>query len=307
MDRYQKVEKPKPESPVNQNEIRITSQGLVRNYISYATTLLQEREVTEIVLKAMGQAISKTVAVAEIIKRRIPRLHQDSTISSVSITDTFEPIEEGLEIVEQTRHVSMISITLSTKDLNKNSPGGNLYAWPLIDIKLHQILIKLDSNTIIRHNNVSLLDKHVEVTTLVMEIHMDGEGDVVEKGAEAGTEVDILTTKRMVGGIKVGILVVMVGIMVATREEIGVAIHVEMAVATREEIGVAIHVEMAVATREEMMGIRVPTQVDTLTGDEVVGVGVGAIEVMDMEGAEVEAAEGLCGAVEGWGAVVVVV
>lgn len=41
MDRYQKVEKPKPESPINENEIRITSQGLVRNYISYATSLLQ--------------------------------------------------------------------------------------------------------------------------------------------------------------------------------------------------------------------------------------------------------------------------
>ncbi|KAL3620965.1 hypothetical protein CASFOL_035877 [Castilleja foliolosa] len=41
MDRYQKVEKPKLETPVNENEIRITSQGLVRNYISYATSLLQ--------------------------------------------------------------------------------------------------------------------------------------------------------------------------------------------------------------------------------------------------------------------------
>ncbi|CAA0825727.1 Alba DNA/RNA-binding protein [Striga hermonthica] len=123
MDRYQKVQKPKPESPVNQNEIRITSQGLVRNYISYATSLLQERRVREIVLKAMGQAISKTVAVAEIVKRRVPRLHQDTAISSVSITDTFEPIEEGLQTVEQTRHVSMISITLSTKELNMNSPG----------------------------------------------------------------------------------------------------------------------------------------------------------------------------------------
>ncbi|KAL0437282.1 UNVERIFIED_CONTAM: hypothetical protein Sradi_0436100 [Sesamum radiatum] len=82
MDRYQKVEKPKPESPVNENEIRITSQG----------------ETSErIVLKAMGQAISKTVAIAEIIKRRVPRLHQDTAISSVSITDTFEPIEEGLQ------------------------------------------------------------------------------------------------------------------------------------------------------------------------------------------------------------------
>ncbi|XP_019188449.1 PREDICTED: heterogeneous nuclear ribonucleoprotein R-like isoform X2 [Ipomoea nil] len=123
MDRYQKVEKPKPESAINENEIRITTQGLVRNYINYATTLLQERRGKDILLKAMGQAISKTVAITEIIKRRFPGLHQDTSISSVSITDVWEPIEEGLQIVEQTRHVSMISITLSTKELNKNSPG----------------------------------------------------------------------------------------------------------------------------------------------------------------------------------------
>ncbi|KAG7011318.1 hypothetical protein SDJN02_26222 [Cucurbita argyrosperma subsp. argyrosperma] len=68
MDRYQKVEKPKPESPINENEIRITSQGAIRNYITYASTLLQDKRVREIVLKAMGQAISKTVSIAEILK-----------------------------------------------------------------------------------------------------------------------------------------------------------------------------------------------------------------------------------------------
>ncbi|RRT62222.1 hypothetical protein B296_00027219 [Ensete ventricosum] len=41
MDRYQKVEKPRPESVIKENEIRITSQGVVRNYVSYATSLLQ--------------------------------------------------------------------------------------------------------------------------------------------------------------------------------------------------------------------------------------------------------------------------
>ncbi|KAL6586625.1 hypothetical protein OROMI_001613 [Orobanche minor] len=45
MDRYQKVERPKPESPINENDIRITSQGLVRNYINYALTLLQYRSI----------------------------------------------------------------------------------------------------------------------------------------------------------------------------------------------------------------------------------------------------------------------
>ncbi|CAK9323618.1 unnamed protein product [Citrullus colocynthis] len=123
MDRYQKVEKPKPESPINENEIRITSQGAIRNYITYASTLLQDKRVKEIVLKAMGQAISKAVAIAEILKKRTPRLHQETSISSVSITDVWEPIEEGLVPVEMTRHVSMISITLSNRELNKNSPG----------------------------------------------------------------------------------------------------------------------------------------------------------------------------------------
>ncbi|PWA41431.1 DNA/RNA-binding protein Alba-like protein [Artemisia annua] len=129
MDRYTKVEQKKEDVPINENEIRITSQGLVRNYISYASTLLlQERRGKEIVLKAMGQAISKTVAIAEILKRNIPQLHQDTHISSISITDVWEPIEEGLLPVEMTRQVSMISITLSTKELDKSSPG---YQAPL--------------------------------------------------------------------------------------------------------------------------------------------------------------------------------
>ncbi|CAL9781669.1 unnamed protein product [Musa acuminata subsp. burmannicoides] len=122
------VERPRPESVINENEIRITSQGVVRNYVSYATSLLQEKRGREIVLKAMGQAISKAVAIAEIIKKRFSGLYQDTTISSVSITDVWEPIEEGLVPLEMTRHVSMISISLSTRELNKNSPG---YQAPL--------------------------------------------------------------------------------------------------------------------------------------------------------------------------------
>lgn len=41
MDRYQRVEKPKEDTPINENEIRITTQGRMRNYITYATTLFQ--------------------------------------------------------------------------------------------------------------------------------------------------------------------------------------------------------------------------------------------------------------------------
>uniref|UniRef100_A0A7N0UST8 DNA/RNA-binding protein Alba-like domain-containing protein n=1 Tax=Kalanchoe fedtschenkoi TaxID=63787 RepID=A0A7N0UST8_KALFE len=96
MERYRRVEKRKPQQSLKDNEIRITALGFVRNYISYALSLLQDHKTKEIVLKAMGQAISKAVGIAEIIKKRTPGLHQDIVISSTSITDVWEPVEEGL-------------------------------------------------------------------------------------------------------------------------------------------------------------------------------------------------------------------
>jgi hypothetical protein len=65
---------------------------------------------------------------AEIVKRRILGLHQDTEIGSVDITDTWEPLEKGLNRLETTRHVSVITITLSTVPLDPTSIG---YQAPL--------------------------------------------------------------------------------------------------------------------------------------------------------------------------------
>ncbi|THG21197.1 hypothetical protein TEA_021432 [Camellia sinensis var. sinensis] len=123
MDRYQRIEKPRPETPINENEIRITTQGRMRNYITYATTLLQEKGSNEIVLKAMGRAINKTVMIAELIKRRIAGIHENTSIGSMDITDMWEPLEEGLLLLETTHHVSVITITLSKEELVTSSAG----------------------------------------------------------------------------------------------------------------------------------------------------------------------------------------
>ncbi|KAK1326926.1 hypothetical protein QJS10_CPA01g00357 [Acorus calamus] len=123
MDRYQRVEKPRDETPMKENEIRVMAQGRMRNYITYAITLLQERNSNEIVLKAMGRAINKTVMIVELIKRRVVGLHQTTVTGSTDIIDTWEPLEEGLLPLETTRHVSMITITLSKNELEKSSPG----------------------------------------------------------------------------------------------------------------------------------------------------------------------------------------
>ncbi|CAA2975346.1 uncharacterized protein LOC111394438 [Olea europaea var. sylvestris] len=126
MDRYQKVEKPKVETPIDENEIRITSQGRMRSYITYAMTLLQEKGSDEVVFKAMGRAINKSVTIVELIKRRIVGLHQITSIQSTDITDTWEPLEEGLQTLETTRKVSMITIKLSKKVLDTTNLGYQL-------------------------------------------------------------------------------------------------------------------------------------------------------------------------------------
>jgi len=126
MDKYRRVEKAKQEpADIKENEIRITTQGKMRNYISYATNLLTDpnKQAAEIVLKAMGRAINKTVTIAEIIKRRVPGLHQNTQIDSTEITDVWEPLEEGLHRLENVRHVSSIQVTLSTQPLDQSLPG----------------------------------------------------------------------------------------------------------------------------------------------------------------------------------------
>ncbi|XP_020570858.1 heterogeneous nuclear ribonucleoprotein A1, A2/B1 homolog [Phalaenopsis equestris] len=126
MDRYQRVQKPREETAINENEIRITAQGRMRSYITYATSLLLEKDSNEIVFKAMGRAINKTVMIVELIKRRVVGLHQNTEIGSTDITDTWEPLEEGLLPLETTRHVSMITITLSKEELDTSSRGYQL-------------------------------------------------------------------------------------------------------------------------------------------------------------------------------------
>jgi len=97
---------------------------------------LQNKPAAEIILKAMGRAINKTVTIAEIIKRRISGLHQITQIDSTDITDVWEPLEEGLDRLETTRHVSSIQITLSPNMLDMTHPG---YQSPLPGDQLKQI------------------------------------------------------------------------------------------------------------------------------------------------------------------------
>jgi len=99
------------ESEDGSEVVKITQQGKPRNYITYAMNLFAQG-YDEICLKAMGRAINKAVTIAEILKRKMP-LHQVTALQSCEIIDVFEPLEEGLDVVESKRCVSCMTITLS--------------------------------------------------------------------------------------------------------------------------------------------------------------------------------------------------
>merc|ERR1712176_719645 len=77
----------------------------------------------KVVINASGNALTKAVTAAEVIKRRFSGLHQITALGSVEIVDEYEPLEEGLEKVTDTRTVSTIEITLSKDALDTANKG----------------------------------------------------------------------------------------------------------------------------------------------------------------------------------------
>ncbi|CEM29607.1 unnamed protein product [Vitrella brassicaformis CCMP3155] len=128
MDKYRRVDK-EPE-PAKEGEIRVSTNGRVINYVSYASKVLSEREKRELVIKATGNAIHQAVTLVEILKRRVHGIHQLNKCGTLAITDEYLPLEEGLDKVLHTRNVSFIEITVSLDPLKTDDPG---YQAPLSD------------------------------------------------------------------------------------------------------------------------------------------------------------------------------
>ena len=105
----------KEATAVGSSDIRVTSVGKVRSFVADALAALPNGAVK---LHAQGPAVSKAVTVAEIAKRRLRGLHQNTQIGLA------EPAEEGAA------SQPAISIVLSLQPLDPSRPG---YQPPLTD------------------------------------------------------------------------------------------------------------------------------------------------------------------------------
>lgn len=122
MEKYQRVDSRKADTPDEPNQIKLTGRAPRRRIISVAMEYFENGE-RFVVLKALGRASQAAVSVAEVLKRRIAGLHQITEVSNLEIVDVFEPLEEGLETVEKSRFISMVRIVLSLDELDTEHVG----------------------------------------------------------------------------------------------------------------------------------------------------------------------------------------
>ncbi|EQC40680.1 hypothetical protein SDRG_01757 [Saprolegnia diclina VS20] len=129
MDKYRKA-KPttKPSAP---NEVLVgeLARGYhdKKKYLAIVKKLLRNGPV---VVTAHDTAIVNAVTVAEMVKSTLAGVHSVVHISTVSIEEIYEPLEEGLDVVKVPQRVSAISIHLST-DATKINTADASYTQPL--------------------------------------------------------------------------------------------------------------------------------------------------------------------------------
>merc|ERR1712190_417436 len=107
--------------------------GSVSAYISRASKVFGELSQPKVVITATGNALTKAVTSAEVIKRRFKGLHQITKLGSQEIVDEYEPLEEGLDKVTESRNLPFVEIKLSKDPLDTSDKG---YQAPLDDSEI---------------------------------------------------------------------------------------------------------------------------------------------------------------------------
>jgi len=90
----------------------------------------QDASQGRVTLAGVGKAITKVITVAEILKRRVAGLHQRTSLHTLEMDETFEPKEEGLNVVRRKRRVGAVTVTLCG-DVSRIDAGAVGYQAPV--------------------------------------------------------------------------------------------------------------------------------------------------------------------------------
>ena len=100
------------------NDIRIGMNSRPRNVIKYATSVMDEKKLTELKFSAVGGSIGRLLQIVEVLKVIKPGLHQQNRITSVA----YQTVDSNNTLLNQ-RLYPKLEIILSTEEPKNKTEG----------------------------------------------------------------------------------------------------------------------------------------------------------------------------------------
>lgn len=116
---------PMPQLPPDTLEMRVRDGSKIRNLLGLALGRLEGGSTRHVVFSGSGRAAGKAVSCAEIVKRRVPGLHQLTKLRFLQTEDSWVPTspDTGLDPLTVRRHVPAVWVLLSRDPLDPSECG----------------------------------------------------------------------------------------------------------------------------------------------------------------------------------------
>ena len=85
----------------------------IGRYVARGLTLFFGEDKQFVTIRAAERLIEKALWVAEVLRRKVPDLHQIININEKKIVDVYMPREEGLVKVEKERFLTVVEVILT--------------------------------------------------------------------------------------------------------------------------------------------------------------------------------------------------
>jgi len=108
----------KKETKKEPNDIRIGMNSRPRNVIKYATSVMDEKKLTELKFSAVGGSIGRLLDIVEVFKVLKPGLYQQNRITSVA----YQTVDSNNELLQQ-RLFPKLEVVLSKEEPKTKTEG----------------------------------------------------------------------------------------------------------------------------------------------------------------------------------------
>jgi hypothetical protein len=107
-------------------------------YVARGLTLFFGEDKQFVTIRAAERLIEKALWVAEVLRRKVPDLHQIINITEKKIVDVYMPREEGLVKVEKERFLTVVEVTLTRKPTAEQTKAAG-YQAPLKNVEVEYL------------------------------------------------------------------------------------------------------------------------------------------------------------------------